>query len=41
LTLSYVIYDKNLWEDMVADINCDWLYDWCRCKDQLLNELNY
>jgi hypothetical protein len=23
LTLSYVIYDKNLWEDMVADINCD------------------
>jgi hypothetical protein len=23
LTLSYVIYDKNLWEDMVQDINCD------------------
>lgn len=23
LTMSYVIFDKNLWEDMVADINCD------------------
>lgn len=23
LTLSYVIFDKNIWEDMVADINCD------------------
>ena len=23
LTLSYVIFDKNIWEDMVADINYD------------------
>jgi len=23
LTLSYVIFDKNIWEDMVQDINCD------------------
>ena len=23
LTFSYVIFDKNIWEDMVADINCD------------------
>ena len=23
LTLSYVIFDKNIWEDMVVDINCD------------------